>query len=231
LDLVLGIWEFWVPANDPCLKLAGAGMRGSPLRSERWVMGVRVTIEIPYWLDRIRIWPVLVYRRLRYGYPFRRIPLTQGQFAIVGPGDYYRLIKHRWCANRAGPTYYAQRSVRVAGKSVAVMMHRQILPVETGLVVDHINGDGLDNRRANLRAATPAQNRFNQRKYNISATSRFKGVSWSRRDKKWIANITFNKRMICLGYFSDETEAARAYDGAARKYHKEFACINFPPKN
>ena len=80
----------------------------------------------------------------------------------------------------------------------------------------------------NLRAATRGQNNCNRGKFSSFTTSRFKGISWDRSRKKWQAGIRRNRRFIRIGYFDDEVEAARAYDEAARKYHGEFARLNFP---
>ncbi len=173
---------------------------------------------------------MLLYRRLRFGYAYRRIPLTQGKFAIVDPGDYYELAKYKWHARRDGRTFYASRSVRTKeGKRRIFPMHRQILKVADDMFVDHINRYGLDNRRANLRPATPAQNmrnrvKFDKRKY----VSKYKGVSHNNGNKAWQAEIYQNHKRIFLGCFEDEEWAGRAYDLAAKKYHGQFAVLNFP---
>ena len=107
---------------------------------------------------------MLLYRRVRYGYAFRKIPLTKGKFAIVDPEDYERLSKYKWRVNINRHTYYAQRAIKVKGKWTSVMMHRDIIKVESGMVVDHINHNGADNRKANLRAATIEQNTWNRKR-------------------------------------------------------------------
>lgn len=101
-----------------------------------------------------------------------------------------------------------------------------ILPKMTWCEVDHRNGDGLDNRRDNLRYATRARNTANRA--SVGGSSRFKGVSWSKRDKIWYANICVNYRTIYLGTYRNEEDAARAYDAAAKKYFGAFARPNFP---
>jgi hypothetical protein len=104
------------------------------------------------------------------------------------------------------------------------MHHHLILPPD-GYVVDHINGDGLDNRRSNLRLATVAQNAWNSKKRN--PRSGYKGV-WFAKDKRlWRAAIVCNRKRIHLGYFKNKIAAAHAYDAAARKLHGKFANCNF----
>lgn len=101
------------------------------------------------------------------------------------------------------------------------------MKVGEGQLVDHINHNGLDNRKANLRLATAAQNARNRQKCKSKKTSKYKGVCWHKRDKKWTGRILVNSKSIALGYFEDEKEAARAYDRAARKYYGEYAEPNF----
>ena len=190
-------------------------------------------INIPDWLDGPFVRLALLYRRIRYGYPFRRIPLTQGKYAIVDPDDFERLNRHKWYASRCRNSFYARRNIYVyAGKErkVVVMgMHRQVIKAPDGLLVDHINNNGLDNRKANLRLATHRQNNCN-RLYakRTGSHSKYIGVSWHKYKKKWYAQISFNGKRKHIGYFHDEIEAGKAYDKAAKQYHKDFAVLNFP---
>ncbi|MHC4062441.1 MAG: AP2 domain-containing protein, partial [Planctomycetota bacterium] len=91
-----------------------------------------------------------------------------------------------------------------------------------------INHNGLDNRRANLRLATRAQNSRNVKKPPNRFSSRYKGVSWHAPANKWVARITSNKETTTIGFFEGQIEAAKAYDEAAKKLHAKFAALNFP---
>lgn len=152
----------------------------------------------------------------------REIPLTKGYVAIVDDEDYERVVSAgKWIAqvDRRRMVAYGRRDFGAE----AVMLHAFL----TGWpLTDHINGDGLDNRRSNLRPATHAQNMRNRRK-NWNNTSGFKGVSLTENGT-WRARITIDNRRVSLGCFADRIEAARAYDRAAQDLHGEFARLNFP---
>ena len=171
-----------------------------------------------------------MYRRIRYGYAFCRIPLTRGKYAIVDPDDYRRLSKYKWYAIKQGGNFYAARNIRDKnGKQRQIFMHRQICRVANHLLVDHINRNGLNNRKVNLRQATYSQNGQNRAKYTSRTfSSKYKGVTWNRGHRLWEAEITIYRKRIFLGSFDSEARAARAYDRAARRYHGEFAVPNFP---
>ena len=186
-----------------------------------------IKINIPDRLEKIAVIPLLLYRRLRYGYAFRRIPLTQGKYAIVDNDDYFRLNKYKWHTSRGRSTFYAVRDIRTGkNKQKEIIMHREIMKTDDEFYVDHINGNGLDNRKANLRAATALQNSWNCRKTRRKKSSKYKGVSWLKRQKIWQSRIQANGKMIFLGNFKDEKKAAEVYDQAAQKHHKEFAVLN-----
>jgi hypothetical protein len=156
------------------------------------------------------------------------IPLTQGKFAIVDDDDFNNLIKNNWHAHKHGQYFYARRSGKcIKGKRKMIFMAREILGLVHGdkKYVDHINHDTLDNRKANLRVCTSAENSYNR--ITKKHTSKYKGVRWQKRSKKWAAQIQYNHKIIHLGYFFDETTAARAYDFAALKYFGGFANLNF----
>jgi len=195
-------------------------------------MSAKLTIPIPNWLDRIFAWPALFYRQRKYGFPFRRIALTEGQFTIVDPDDYYRLNAFYWLTCGRDDNLYAARVVRAqTGRLKTILMHRQILTAPTDLFVDHRNGHSLDNRKDNLRLSTPSQNSCNSRRDKSNTYSQYRGVSFSKRKGKWFAAIRANGKKLWLGYFDSELAAAKAYDRAARKYHGQFATLNFPIEN
>lgn len=158
----------------------------------------------------------------------KKIPLTQGKFALVDDVDYDWLNQWKWCAYKDKNTYYARRSSTINGKQVTVMMHREILNLKhrNGKQTDHIDGNGLNNQRFNLRVCNNQQNCFNKSPRKKSS-SRFKGVVWGKSIKKWHARITFNGNLIHIGYYQNDVEAARAYDGMAKRYFKKFAKLNF----
>ncbi len=178
---------------------------------------------VPDSLERLIISLVLRHRKKHYGFAFRRIKLTQGKYAIVDPEDYEKLIGYNWFAVKDLHTFYAQRNEN--GKTIK--MHRQIMNPPPGRFVDHENHEGLDNRKANLRIATPAENSRNRKKQSSKSSSRYKGVYLAKETKKWRAAIYHNNECIHLGYFENEEDAAKAYDQAARLYHGEFASLNF----
>jgi len=178
------------------------------------------------------VWPVLLYRRLRYGYTFRLIRMAQPRYAKVDPADYKWLREYEWIAVKVAHNFYAVRQVKVRGtkgtRLSMMYMHRELIEVADGLRVDHINHNGMDNRRTNLRAVTHSQNMWHRRKHSITTQSKYKGVCWDKKSHKWRASIKFERKKIYLGCFKSEIEAAKAYDRAAKKYHGEFASLNFP---
>ena len=154
----------------------------------------------------------------------RHIPLTRGKFAIVDAADYEELAQHKWLVNGdESRGYYAGRR---SGHTL-LLMHRAIMKPPPGAVVDHIDHNGLNNRRSNLRICTQKQNSRNAVP-NRRGTSRFKGVYFLKRTGKWIATINYNGKTMHLGSFDNEIEAAKAYDRKARELFGEFAYLNFP---
>jgi hypothetical protein len=187
-----------------------------------------IRIKVPNWLDFIFTCPLLTCRLLRYGYPFRKIPLGEGRFTIVEPRDFYWLNNFHWTITGDGEHIYAVRNIiNARGKTMIIRLHREIMNAPKGLLVDHKNSDTLDNRRANLRLATHSQNQFNKRKTKTKASSQYVGVHFDKSRGQWGARIKHGNKSIWLGRFDSEIDAAKAYDEAAKKYHGEFARLNF----
>lgn len=157
----------------------------------------------------------------------REIPLTRGMVAIVDVEDFPLVSAYKWRASPDCRTFYAHRGQRTNGRYKLIQMHRMILQPPSGIDVDHINGDGLDNRRSNLRLATGSDNNANRIRL-LTNTSGRRGVTWHRQAKRWQAGITRYRKRIHLGLFTDLDAAARAYDTAARALFGEFARPNFP---
>ena len=153
----------------------------------------------------------------------REITLTQGQTAIVDAADYAWVSQYKWCAMRTRNTVYAVRGT----KQGLQLLHRFILGLEKGdpRNVDHVDENGLNNCRSNLRIAMHSPNGANTSR--VSGQSRYKGVSPGWRAGKWRAGIKVRYRAIHLGTFNSEEDAARAYDEAAKEYFGEFANTNF----
>mgnify|MGYP001586641577 CR=1 FL=1 len=158
--------------------------------------------------------------------------MAQPKYTLVDPEDYERLSKYEWEARRTrgSPFYVARQEVNPSTKKYKlIFMHREIIEIGDGLVTDHINNNTVDNRKANLRPATQAQNNCNRRKFAGFNKSKYKGVYWKEKINKWVAQIGVNKKIIHLGCFKKPKAAARAYDEAAKKYHGQFASLNLRP--
>jgi hypothetical protein len=149
--------------------------------------------------------------------------------ATVDTEDLPRLSIRRWYSEKRDTTIYASSNYYEDGKEKKIYMHTVVLgqpPV--GMEIDHINGNGLDNRKENLRFCTHRQNCQARRKRNKNVTSKYKGVSWLKDSKKWRARIYHaDGYREHLGYFESEIEAAKAYDKAALELFGDFATCNF----
>lgn len=155
------------------------------------------------------------------------IVLTQGKITLVDDDVYDWASEYRWCAQRTpAGAFYAVRTTPVP-ESLKVQLHREIVNAPNGMVVDHIDGDGLNNQRSNIRVATRGQNICNSGLGRLNRSG-FKGVSMDKRSGYWRACIQFGGKNTHLGYFGSPIDAARAYDAAARVHHGEFAWLNFP---
>ena len=159
----------------------------------------------------------------------KEIQLTRGYVAFVDDEDFERMSKHKWIANitkRSNTVYAHNIDYSDYKKPISNLMHRLILNVaNSDITVDHINGNGLDNRRCNLRLATLTQQQFNI-KSRRGSSSKFKGVSFDNQYKLWIAQIRINGKNKKLGRFISEKEAALRYNEEAIKFHGEFVLLN-----
>ena len=158
----------------------------------------------------------------------KEIKLTKGKTAIVDDEDYEYLNSFNWQANKYchSDKYRAMRKTTVGGKKVYLLMHRVILCAKSGQKVDHKDGDGLNNRRSNIRIATTRQNTANRITRNKLG---YKGVI-KGNNGRYRASIRDHrqKNMKYLGTFDDIEDAARAYDNTAIEIFGEFAYLNFP---
>ena len=152
----------------------------------------------------------------------RRIPMAHGQFVLVDAADYEWLRKYKWSPRGSGR--YAAR--RENGKTI--YMHREIMNAPEGMVVDHIDGNGLNNRRRNLRVCTQGENGCNSRpRRNRSG---FRGVL-ERENGKYGVIVKFKGKTYWGGVYDDPVEAAKARDKLARQLHGQYAWLNFPEAN
>lgn len=160
----------------------------------------------------------------------KEVQLSQGKVALVDDEDFDRVNQFKWCAiqHRKYPhLWYSVRSVRqLNGKQKTVLLHRFILPGFNQL--DHVDRNGLNNQKGNLRPANHSQNAANRLKHDGAFTSGFKGVEWSKAKNRWIARIRFQGKNFYLGHYKIESDAAIAYDWAAKVCFGEFARLNFP---
>lgn len=139
----------------------------------------------------------------------KEIPLTQGKVALVDDRDYPEVSKFKWCTFTPGKIYYAVRgSPGVNGRKHLIYMHSIIIGTPKGMQTDHINGDGLDNRRENLRVVTC---RENQQNLHIKKTSKYPGIYFDGMNRRWRVRIYVNKKRCSLGSFGNEEKAAQRY--------------------
>jgi len=178
--------------------------------------------------------PVPESGAFRLGDVMKEITLTQGEVALVDDADYEEVMKRKWHVTRSSRGGRLRRNLYAVGYKnckpgyMNVLMHREIMGAPQGMDVHHINGNGLDNRRRNLRVCTHQENQCGR--HSTWGLSRYLGVSKSHRGcrKPWRAVITSKGKEYYLGCFYLQEQAARAYDRAALRFHGEFAALNFP---
>ena len=157
----------------------------------------------------------------------RTLPLTQGKVALVDAADYEWLNQWKWMTRKSENTFYAIRRVRhPRGSQSHIRLHRVILNAPAGVEIDHRNHNGLDNRRCNIRLCSHGENGQNSKKQDGPTTSVYKGVYWQKAAHKWHAQIGYDRKLIYLGLFAYEADAALAYNAAASRLHGEFARLN-----
>ena len=167
-------------------------------------------------------------RTFKERYSVKQIPLTQGYVAYVDDSDYEELSKHSWFAMvNPKQVYAARRSPMVGGVRHMIYMHRQLLGLSVGDsdVVDHRDGNGLINCRYNIRRCTHRKNIQNRRTQKHS--SKYKGVSWNKRQSRWYVGIKHKQKTTHLGTYLNEEKAAKAYDKKAIELFGDYANTNF----
>lgn len=150
-----------------------------------------------------------------------QIELSNGQAALVDADDYERVKNFTWTISPIGNTRYLMNRKMVKGKSTCIFIHRMLLSAEPHQLVDHINGDGLDNRRCNLRIANKAQNSMNSKKRSDN-TSGFRGVAFVPKANRYQAKLHFEGRRITSRFCKTAIEAAEAYKSLAIKHYGDF---------
>ena len=155
-------------------------------------------------------------------------------YAKVEDKHFDLLSRQKWYAKKQSNNFYAVTYVRTnikfsdkKWKFCGIKMHQLIMPSRPNLVIDHIDGDGLNNQESNLRYASWEHNGHNKKK-SVGTSSIYKGVHFHKLCHKWLVKITVRKKQLYLGLYADEKEAAIQYDNAAKKYFGEYARINFP---
>lgn len=162
----------------------------------------------------------------------KRIELTQGEYALVDNKDFAELNRHKWFLVRASNRKYAARKhgYKEGGDGKIISMHREIMGFPEGMDIDHIDGNGLNNQRSNMRVCTRAENVRNRKKMTVN-NEKYIGIKRLESDK-WRAIIGHTKNgkstVTHLGMFNTPEAAAIAYDRAARVVFGEFANLNFP---
>ncbi len=157
----------------------------------------------------------------------KEIPLTQGQVALVDDEDYERVNSFKWYAHWAHrtKTFYATRKTKRPNQQ-HIYMHRFIMNTPDDMLCDHANHNTLDNRKVNLRNCTTSQNQMNKGALPNNKLG-LKDISWDKQAKKYVVHLEINEISVFRKRFNTLEEAITARDEAVKKYHGEFACLNF----
>ena len=158
----------------------------------------------------------------------KKLILTNGSIALVDDKDFQEVSMYSWYLLKGG---YAARTGSRPGEPHTILLHHVVTDTDYKYIVDHINGNSLDNQKGNLRAVTIQQNNFNRAKCKNKKSSKYKGVCWSKHKNLWVASIKINKKSIRLGYFNFEIDAATAYNEKAKVLFGEYARLNNAPSN
>lgn len=156
----------------------------------------------------------------------KQILLVNKMVALVDDEDFESFSAKKWYSIKTDK--HSIYAITKASSHSMAYMHRTIMNAQKGQIVDHIDGDGLNNQRSNLRFATTSQNAQNMRVHKTSVSG-YKGVTWRKLDKLWYANIVINGKVLGLGNFKIKEDAAHAYNAAAIKHFGEFAHLNKIP--
>lgn len=151
------------------------------------------------------------------------IKLSQNKIAIIDDEDYVRVSSLKWFAHKRTNKFYAE----TARNEKHMHLHRFILGInDRSIIIDHIDGDSLNNKKSNLRICTVSQNSFNKKPYSNSPIKGIKGVSFIKRINKWRAQIQANKKKIYIGVYNTHIDAAIAYNERAKELFGEYAYLN-----
>lgn len=160
------------------------------------------------------------------GEGFEIFKLNKGYFTKIDSEDLPRVSEHKWRVTTVDK-YNKPRAVSSLNGRKILLLSRFIMNAPDGKVVDHVNGDTLDDRKSNLRVCSQRENLFN-RKLNKNNHSGYKGVFWSGKHNKWLSQLQTNHKVYYLGLYSDKVKAAEAYDRKAIEFFGEYAKTNFP---
>ena len=151
----------------------------------------------------------------------KSILLSTGKRTVVDNEDFLKFSKFSWTAANGYPARY----IYIDGKKTCVYLHREIVRCVKEKVVDHINGNKLDNRKSNLRVCSQSENLMNKGLIRTNTVG-YKGVYWHKKGKKWMSAIGHLGKQVYIGLFPSKTTAARAYNKKAIELFGEFARLN-----